>query len=416
MKSLITKLSLFALIVFAFSCKQAGGPAAPEDAGMSSDTLAYAASRMQNYIDEGKLAGIAIMTIKDDIVVQDEALGYADIESNKSLNENTIYRIFSMSKPITAVALMTLYEDEKFELDDKVSDYIPGFAETLVYTPAEEGFTLEPQENPMTIRHLLTHTSGLTYGWEAGSYVDSLYNVTGIINWDAPIGEKVKELAALPLKYQPGTRYEYGLSIDVAGYLVEIFSGMPLDEYMKKEVFEPLKMTDTDFYVPEDKHDRLSSVYTLNKDKQLVPLSGSAGLTDDESVNVNDIFKQAAICFSGGGGLVSTVNDYARFCMMLLNGGELEGNRVLEQETVDLIMSDHLPEGVQYAKGKGYGLGGSVSLEDGSYRWSGAASTSFVVYPGDNMVVVGFTQFMPSARNYFREYDEIVRNSLVNED
>lgn len=413
MKNLKRFTGLLIILVLFFSCKQTEKPTVPEDVGMSSDTLALAAERMQTYIDSGDYAGIAVRTIKDEFFVQDERFGYADKESGKPLADNAIYRIFSMSKPITAVALMTLYEDGKFELDDKVSDYIPEFAETMVYTPSEDGFTLEPQENEMTIRNLLTHTSGLTYGWEAGSYVDSLYNVTGVINWDAPIGEKVKDLAALPLKYQPGTRWEYGLSIDVAGYLVEILSGMPLDEYMKSELFQPLKMIDTDFYVPEEKHDRLSTVYAFNQDKQLVPLSGAAGLTDDETMDVNTIFRQPAICFSGGGGLVSTVDDYSRFCMMLLNGGELEGNRVLEEETVNLIMTDQMPEGVSYYEGQSYGLGGSVVLETGAYTWAGAASTDFIIYPEDKMIVLSFTQFMPSSHSYAGEYKNMVRGALM---
>ena len=413
MKSLLTKLSLFALLLFVYSCSQSERPAVPEDVGMSSDSLEYAESRMQEYIDEAKLAGIAVMTIKDDFLAHDETFGYADIENQKPLQANTIYRIFSMSKPITAVALMTLYEDDKFGLDDRVSDYIPEFAETMVYTPSDEGFTLEPQEDPMTIRHLLTHTSGLTYGWQPGSYVDSLYSAEGVVDWDASIGEKVKQLAGIPLKYQPGTRWEYGLSIDVAGYLIEVMSGMTFEEYLQDEVLEPLGMDDTGFYVPTEKHDRLSVLYTMNQEGDLIPLPGSKGITDDSAADFNEVFKQPAICFSGGAGLVSTVEDYGRFCRMLLHGGELDGNRILEEATVALIMSDQLPEGVKYAEGQGYGLAGSVAFENNSYRWSGAASTHFVVYRDDNMAVMGFSQFMPSTDSFFREYNGIVRNSLV---
>lgn len=415
MRKILRLSFLFAFILFIVSCKQGEKPVSPEDVGMSSDTLAYAAERMQSYIDEGKLAGIAVRTIKNGSVVQDGLYGDADIENEVPIEDNTIYRIFSMSKPVTTVALMTLYDDGKFKLDDKVSDYIPEFAETLVYTPGEEGFTLESQENEMTIRNLLTHTSGLTYGWEPGSYVDSLYYVNEVTYWDAPIGEKVKLLATMPLKYQPGTRWEYGLSLDVAGYLVEVLSGLPLDEYLKKEVFDPLGMDDTGFFVPEGKHSRLACLYTRDNDGKITKLKGSAGLTKSDEADFNDIFKQPAIHFSGGGGLVSTVDDYERFCRMLLNGGELDGTRVLEEATVDLIMSDQLPEGVAYNEGYGFGLGGQTELESGSYSWGGAASTNFVVNAKHELIVLTFTQFMPSDYNYFGEYVGIVSRAIIEE-
>ena len=365
-------------------------------------------------INDFRFQGIAVRTVKNGTVVQDETFGYADIENDIPIDDKTIYRIFSMSKPVTTVALMTLYEDGKFKLDDKGLDYIPEFAETLVYTPGEEGFTLEPQENEMTIRNLLTHTSGLTYGWEPGSYVDSLYNVTGVGNWDAPIGNKVKQLATLPLKFQPGTKWEYGLSLDVAGYLVEVLSGLPLDEYFKKEVFDPLKMDDTGFYVPEEKHLRLSCLYTRDADGKLTKLQGTADATEAEA-DFNDMFKKPTIHFSGGGGLVSTVDDYERFSRMLLKGGELDGTRVLEEATVDLIMSDQLPEGVAYNEGDGFGLGGQVELESGSYSWGGAASTNFVVNAKHEFIVLTFTQFMPSDFTYFGEYVGIVSRAIIEE-
>jgi CubicO group peptidase (beta-lactamase class C family) len=413
MKRTIKISGLLVFVLLLLSCKQGKETVSPEELGLSGDTLELAAESMQSYIDDGQFAGIAVRTIKNGIVVQDKLFGYADIENQVPIKNNTIYRIFSMSKPVTTVALMTLYDEGKFKLDDKVSDYIPEFAETMVYTPNEDGFTLEPQQNKMTIRNLLTHTSGLTYGWEPGSYVDSLYNVTGVINWDAPIGEKVKQLATLPLKYQPGTRWEYGLSIDVAGYLVEILSGKPLDQYFDETLFEPLKMDDTGFYVPEEKHERLASLYSRDTTGKLIVMSGSAGVTDSEQADFNEMFKSPTIHFSGGGGLVSTVDDYTRFCMLLLNGGELDGVRILEESTVDLIMSDQLPEGVSYGEGSGFGLGGSVVLETGEYGWGGAASTSFSVFPEDNMATLAFTQFMPSTYTYANEYKETVRRAII---
>jgi len=414
MKGKISLLMVGLLTLFTISCKQVTKPLSPSEVGMSPDTLALADGRMQAYIDEGKLAGIAVRTIKSGIIVHDAEYGYADIENDEAIKDNTIFRIFSMSKPVTTVALMTLYEDGRFELDDRLSEYIPEFAETLVYTATEDGIAFEPQEKEITIRHLLTHTSGLTYGWEAGSYVDSLYRLNGVADWDAPIGDKVKQLAKLPLKFQPGTKWEYGLSIDVAGYLIEALSGIPLDAYLSKEVFEPLEMEDTGFYVPEEKHSRLAALYTRNEEGELMKLSGTAGVTDAET-DFNDIFKKPATHFSGGGGLVSTVDDYARFSRMLLNGGELDGRRILEESTVQMIMTDQLPRGVDYNRAYGYGLGGQVEQESGSYSWGGAASTNFVVNPMRELIILAFTQFMPSDYSYFGEYADIARRAIIDD-
>jgi CubicO group peptidase (beta-lactamase class C family) len=259
----------------------------------------------------------------------------------------------------------------------------------------------------MTIRHLLTHTSGLTYGWERGSFVDSLYMVNGVSMWDAPLADKVEQLSKLPLKYQPGTRWEYGLSIDVAGYLVEVLSGMPLDEYMQAKIFGPLKMIDTGFDVPEAKHERLSVLYGRDRDGKLIRAGGNIPGAD-----FNELFKSPAILFSGGGGLVSTMGDYERFCRMLLNGGILDGQRILQESTVQLIMSNQLPEGVTYQGDLGYGLGGFYNPENGSYGWSGAASTSFTLYPQEGMAIMAFAQMMPSDYSYANDYRDLVRRAM----
>jgi CubicO group peptidase (beta-lactamase class C family) len=306
-----------------------------------------------------------------------------------------------MTKPVTAAALMMLYDEGKFHLDDKVSEYIPEFTATRVYNA--ETKTLEPQKTEITIRHLLTHTSGITYGWDQNSHVDSLYRATGASGWDGVLAEKMKILAGIPLKYQPGIRWEYGLSIDVAGYLVEILSGIPLDKFFKTRIFDPLKMENTDFYVPEEKHSRLALVYTYDQNRKLVEQGNSA----------QDNFRKPAVLFSGGGGLVSTMADYSRFARMLLNGGQLGGVRLLREETVKLIMSDQLPEGVTYENGGGYGLGGAVNLENKQYGWSGAASTHFTVDPENDLIVLSFTQFMPFNIDYALEFAEKVQNAVM---
>ncbi len=401
MKKLFLLIAFFtAVILFQTSCTNNKKQSAADIAGISGDSIESALNIVQQYIDSGKQAGISVMVIRNNETVVRKNFGYADMPNKKPIEDNTIFRVFSMTKPVTTVALMTLYDEGKFKLDDKVSDFIPEFAETKVYNA--ETKTLEPQATPMTIRHLLTHTSGLTYGWDQKSYVDSLYRATGASGWDGVLGDKIKILAGIPLKHQPGTTYEYSVSIDVAGYLVEVLSGMPLDKYMKTKIFDPLKMEDTGFYVPEEKLGRLSNVYTLINDS----------LKEDPSMNGSN-FKVPATLFSGGGGLVSTMNDYSRFACMLLNGGELDGTRILTQQTVDMIMTNQLPAGVNYENGGSYGLGGSVNPEKGHYGWSGAASTHFVVDKKNSMVVIAMTQFMPFNIEYAIKFVDKIEKGVV---
>lgn len=368
-------------------------------AGLSGDTLQTAVDLVQQYVDNGKLAGVSLLVIRNNETALRKNMGFADIQNNQKIEDNTIFRIFSMTKPITAAALMTLYDEGKFQLDDKVADFIPEFASTMVYNA--ENKTLELQQTPMTIRHLLTHTAGFTYGWDQKSYVDSLYRVNGASGWDGVLADKMKILAGIPLKNQPGTKYEYSVSIDVAGYLVEVLSGMPFDKYLKTKIFDPLKMEDTGFYVPEEKHSRFSSVYTLRNDSLLEQAPGSMN------------FKVPATFFSGGGGLVSTIDDYSKFAQMLLNGGELNGVRILKESTVEMIMTNQLPEGVDYENGGSYGLGGSVNPVKGQYGWSGAASTHFVVDKKNNMVIIALTQFMPFNIEYALRFVSKVENAVI---
>lgn len=404
-KSLLIQITFCILIVVAIvSCQSKSESASPEDVGLSSDTLELANLKMQQLVDSSKYAGITTLVMKDGKVVHQERFGFANIEEQLPMEENTIFRIFSMSKPVTAVALMTLFDEGKFQLDDPVAKYIPEFEGAMVYTPDEKGgFTLEPQENELSIRHLLTHTSGIPYGWDPNSYVDSLYNAFNVGGWDSTtIGEKMRQLATLPLKSQPGTNWEYGLGIDVAGYLVEVLSGMPLDEYMKSKIFDPLDMEDTGFYIPEEKLDRFAEVYRRDRQGGLQANTLFAG-----------IFKRPDKVFSGGGGLVSTMDDYLSFCQMLLNGGDLNGERILEEATVDLIMSDQLPESAGYNENSGYGLAGAVNLESGVYSWAGAASTNFWIDPANKMIIITYAQLMPSDHSYADVFKNFVERGII---
>lgn len=355
---------------------------------------------MKAYVVEGKVSGISVLTLKDGKVLHQECFGMANIEDERALDEKSIFRIYSMSKPITAAALMILFDEGKFQLDDPVENYIPEFKDTKVWVAGKA----VDQQSPFTIRHLLTHTAGFTYGW-GSSHVDSLYNTAyqGGIWANRTLENLVKVLAGIPLKYQPGLKWEYSVSIDVAGYLVEVLSGMPFDVFLQTRLFDPLKMVDTGFDVPEKDFDRLAMIY--KKENNRGKLQAVKGLTDG--------VKKEVRLMSGGGGLVSTIGDYARFAQMLLNGGELDGARVLEQATVKMIMSDQMPATCNYWEGMGYGLGGQVSLSTGEYSWSGMASTFFQADQENNMIFLAFTQFVPNEKYKFaREYQEEILSAM----
>ena len=403
MRNILLFSRLVLVLLIAGSCNQSAKVVTPEKVGMSSDSLALAAQTISGYVESGDLAGMSVMVLKGGKIVQRENFGYADIENKVPIEDNTIFRIYSMTKPVTAVALMTLYDEGKFELDDKVSEYIPEFENMMVYN-SEASHYLDFQEQEMTIRNLLTHTSGIPYGWSPNSFVDSCYRANNIMNWDSTVAYKVKQISELPLKYQPGTVWDYGLSIDVAGYLVEVISGEPLDEFFRIRIFDPLKMDDSGFYCPEENHNRLSEVYTHNREGDLMQITDS----------VSDVFRRPVTAFLGGAGMVSTMDDYSRFCEMLLNGGELDGVRILEEETAGLIMSDQLPEGVVYGDDDmGFGLAGQVNLASGEYSWSGAATTSFWIDPSNNLIVLAFAQLMPSNYAPAGEYRKIVGRSIM---
>ena len=388
-------MGLALIMLLSFSCNSPS----KTNTTSSSTSLQTAEQVMSTYVEEGKLSGISVLTLKDGEILHQFSCGFANIEENRPMKEETIFRIYSMSKPITAAALMILFDEGEFQLDDPVTDYIPGFSSTKVWVDGRE----LAQEEAFTIRHLLTHTAGFCYGWAPNSHVDSLYSqgAQGGI-WSADTLEgMINLLATIPLKNQPGSKWEYSVSIDVAGYLVEVLSGLPFDDFLQTRVFDPLKMGDTGFQVDEQNFDRLAMIYSENGDS-LLPVS-----------NLTNQVKEEVKLFSGGGGLVSTISDYARFGQMLLNGGALEDVRILEESTVKLIMSDQMPSTCTFKKGMGYGLGGQVNLKTGAYSWSGMASTYFVADPKNNMVVLAFTQYISRpAIPFAAEYQELIEESL----
>lgn len=377
-----------------------------QSVGISADSLNVATKRLHKYVDEGKLPGTYVKIIKDGKVVYDDKYGFIDIDKKKPIEENSLYRIFSMTKPITAVAIMSLYDQGKLNLDDKVSKYIPEFLDTQVYKELDGKHSFEPQKTPLTIRHLLTHTSGIPYGWES-SYTDSIYNARQHMRQDWTLEEMTKDIATIPLKFQPGTKYNYGLGIDIAGYIVEVVSGEKLNNYFKTVIFDPLKMNDTRFYIPEEKREQLSELYTMDENGKLIIVSDP---------NMEKVFGSAKPpkLLLGGAGLISTLNDYETFCRMLLNKGELNGKRILSEKAAEMIMTNQYPKEMKTNSQMGHGLSGMVNLDTGEYNWGGAAATSFWINPTDNLILICYTQLFGSPTSYATEFKATLDQAILN--
>jgi len=375
--------------------------ATPEQVGLSAEKLQDARAAMQKLVDEKKIAGGVFAVARRGKVVQFETCGMMDIEAGKPMRRDTIFRFYSMSKPITSVAAMMLYEQGKIKLDDPVSEYIPEFKELkVVADPDAEVITEVAAKREMTVRDLMRHTSGLTYGVFGNTAVDKLYREAIQLSGDGvTLEEMAKKLSPIPLLYQPGTKWHYSVSTDVLGRVVEVASGKSLDKFFAEHIFEPLGMVDTAFYVPSEKIDRFATNYGPNPQGGLQPID----------IPKTSQYTKMPTFLSGGGGLVSTASDYMRFCLMLLNKGEFGGRRLLKTETVEMMTKNQLPEiaypiGTGDQAGVGFGLGFSVQIENssgesashiGEYGWGGMASTHFWISPKDEIAVVALTQYIP---------------------
>ncbi len=364
---------------------------APESVAMNSAALEAFTAGLRAEVDNGQLAGIVTMVSRHGKLVQKDSYGYQDLENQTPMQEDSIFRIFSMTKPITGVAMMMLMEEGKFTLDDPVEKFIPAFANLIVAKDdAPNGIPLaELPEHKMTMRELMSHTGGLTYGPFSRSRVDTLYNEANVLDRNSTLQEMIDKLAQIPLRQQPGSIWHYSVSVDVQGYLVEVLSGMGFDEFLQERLFAPLGMVDTRFYVGQEKADRLSREYT----------SGSNGLSSPE----NSEFIEPVPFLSGGGGLTSTAGDYMRFAQMLANGGELDGVRILSEQSVDLMRANHLPNGqteIPGYPGNAFGLNVAVVMDPaknggmstGSYWWWGIAGSWFWIDPVEDLVFVGMIQ------------------------
>ena len=392
--------------------------------GLSDERLANVHAHAKGYVDRGALPGFACLVSRGTPDVWFSAYGHMDVERELPIWRDTIFRIYSMTKPITSVALMMLYEEGRFQLDDPVSKYIPSWADLEVFGEGdEERFTTVAPERPMTVKDLLSHTSGLTYGFMNSHPVDALYRRRNVGEGD--LQAMIDALSGIPLQFSPGTRWNYGYSTDVCGYLVQVLSDQDLDAFVAERITEPLGMGDSGFQVPESSLPRFAACYEFTG-------QDAYRLQDDPR---ESRYLQSPERLSGGGGMVSTIDDYHRFARMLLGKGELEGTRLLGRKTVEHMTCNHMPGNRDLAAmgqpvfsetpydGIGFGLGFSVTLDPaaagvldspGEFAWGGAASTYFWVDPVEELIVVFMTQLLPSSSYPIRrELKTLVYSALV---
>ena len=408
-KSLLITAGLAVVVAVHSSCAnpspESGGftRVAPEKAGLSSSGLARIDEVMEEHVADGRMIGGFGLVARQGDIAYWKTWGLRDREADQPMTKDAIVAIFSMSKPITTVAAMMLREQGKLKLDDPMSKFVPelGGLSVLIEEKDGSGKTNEervPASREMTIRDLMRHTSGLTYGFFGDSTVDKMY-VEAHTFRTANLAELVKTLGKLPLKYHPGTEWNYSYSTDVLGRVVEVVSGEPLDEFLRERIFQPLKMEDTGFYAPAHKHERLSRLYTPD-DKGVLQLT-TPGMLAAAGRRVRD-FTQPTSFLSGGGGLLSTAPDYLRFAQMLLNGGHYDGATILSKESVRLMMTNQL-EGISEERIFGLGLD---SDDEGRHGWGGAAGTRFWLDPERGMVTIFGTQLYPGGgerKTQFRE-------------
>ena len=390
----------------------AGLPVAdPGAVGMSAAGLARIVPAMQAYVDDGRLAGVVTMVARRGRVVHWEAVGTRDAEAGDPLERDDIFRIYSMTKPVTSAAVMMLVEEGKVALDDPLSKFVPEFAGVQVLTA---GGARAAADGPITVEHLLTHTSGLAYGFFGDSAVDRLYSEANPLDRADGLADFARRVAELPLVASPGTRWNYSVSTDVLGRVVEVASGQAFDAFLAARILEPLGMDDTAFQVPPGKRGRFMANYERRGGRLVVADSP-----------VDGRYTRPPAFPSGGGGLTSTASDYLRFAQMLLEGGSLDGVRILAPETVAQMRANRLPDalvpielGTFLSPGYGFGLGFAVLVDagaspepdhDGVFRWAGAANTFFWIDPEAELVGMVWTQFWPfTAYGLEREFQTLV--------
>lgn len=353
----------------------------PASVRLNPEKLQDIGTLMQDEVDAGRIVGCLGLVARGDDVAWVQTWGQRDRDKQLPMTTDTIFRIYSMSKPITSVAAMQLVEQGKMQLDDAVSDYLPELKDLQVVSNGDDQESV-PADKPITVRHILSHTSGFTYGFFGNTPVDQAYRRAGLLMTDVTIADTVSKLSKLPLLHQPGTRWHYSVSTDVLGRLVEVVSGERFDKYLDKHIFRPLKMVDTSFMVPADKLNRFAQMYRGDGNGGLRPANPMASY---RFLNADNKY------FSGGGGLCSTTKDYLRFCQALLNGGELDGERILKAATIREMTSNQIPAGRRNFR---FGLGFSINRE-GEYSWGGAAGTRFFINPRRKLIGIYMIQINP---------------------
>ncbi len=388
----------------------------PESVGLASPRLANIRAVMSQHVANKKMPGASGLIVRHGKIAYQETWGSADLEAGTPMRMDTIHRIYSMTKPITSVALMMLYEEGKFQLNDPIAKFMPEFAKMTVGVEEKDPqtgamtFKTVPAKRLITVRDLLRHTAGLTYGVFGETPVDQAYRKAGILS-DLNLTAFVTNLAKLPLQYEPGARWHYSVSVDVQGRLVEVLSGKPFDQFLQERIFTPLGMVDTGFTVPASKKNRFAKLYTPTKAGGIEPIAICSTRDDCLAKFPNaapSLLEQQGM-LSGGGGLVSTTYDYLRFCQMMLNKGTFEGQRLLSRKTVELMSSDNLGNIPGMSPGNGFGLGFAVSKAPGEagmmgsvgeYNWGGAAGTKFWIDPQEDMIGIFMIQILPNSVDY----------------
>ncbi len=395
----------------------------PETVGLSSERLERIGATVQRSIDDKLIAGAVTLVVRRGQVAWFKAQGMADREAGKAMRLDTMFRICSMTKPITSVAVMMLYEQGYFLLEDPVSKYLPEFKNTRVYVQPATGEPYSiPASRKITIRDLLRHTSGLTYQWNPvlGPLYKNANIASGLLPYDGTIEDSVKRLAGVPLLFNPGDRWEYSLGTDVLGRLVEVISGMPLDQFFRDRIFVPLGMKDTFFYPPDDKLDRLAAVYTYYPDRGLNRFPETPITEGSFSYSADYPYRGPKKLFSGGAGLVSTAQDYLRFCQMMLDGGRVGNIQLLSRASVELMTHDQLGKiSSDQSFGLGFGIDGiKTPLAEvgsaGEYKWGGFYYTAFSIDPKEQLIVIFMAQLHPTGDlSIDRQVDSLAHTALT---
>jgi CubicO group peptidase (beta-lactamase class C family) len=417
MKKIIGASSLFIFFALAPLFVSGGSlkTVKPESVGMSSEKLAALKDHFAQLVDEERSGGYQLVVSRRGKVVMHENLGMSNVAESVPIGDDTLFRIYSMTKPVMGVAMMMLYEEGHFAFSDPIAKFIPELKDLKVYAGEDSDgeIILEEPGRAPTIHDLLQHTAGFTYGIFGDTAVDRLYRERGLLDYDKTSAEKIEILSAIPLLYQPGSRWVYSVSVDLQGYIIEKLTGIEAGEFLRRRIFEPLGMDETMAFVPAEKAGVLADVYTHDEDGRRILFEGPFAL---------DALRPPA-AFSGGAQLISTGDDYWRFCQMLLNGGAFQGKRYLSPRTVDMMTTNRLDDDNLFRPGMGYGLNFGVvtdatkadfAASNGEFYWGGMATTVFWVDPAEELIVIMMSQYFPyEGPRYSDLLHRLVRASII---